>query len=105
MSLQDVFIANLKKFRKERGLSQMKLAERCDTSTSYIGEIEIGVKFPSVTMIEKLAGALHIPAHLLFIEDQAASFAASFEPLIPDEVKAELIQQINTLVNKIIKKY
>jgi transcriptional regulator with XRE-family HTH domain len=105
MSLQEVFIANLKKFRKERGLSQMKLAERCDTSTSYIGEIEIGAKFPSVAMIEKLATALHVPAHLLFMEEPAEIFAGTFQPLIPEEIKTELVNQINTVINKIIKKY
>ncbi|GMO50179.1 MAG: hypothetical protein Ta2B_30820 [Termitinemataceae bacterium] len=31
----------------------MKLAEKCGTAASYIGEIEIGRKFPSVEMIER----------------------------------------------------
>ncbi|GHU79097.1 hypothetical protein FACS189462_4540 [Spirochaetia bacterium] len=56
MSLRDIFIVNLKKFRKSESLSQMKLAEQCHTAASYIGEIEIGRKFPSVEMIEKIAG-------------------------------------------------
>ena len=47
----------------------MKIAELCETSTSYIGEIEIGKKFPSVEMIEKLANALNIKACELFMED------------------------------------
>jgi transcriptional regulator with XRE-family HTH domain len=105
MSLREVFIDNLKKFRKERGLSQMKLAERCGTSTSYIGEIEIGAKFPSVAMIERLAAALRIPAHLLFMQEPAGMEQASFAPLIPEEIKTELANQINTVINKIIKKY
>jgi transcriptional regulator with XRE-family HTH domain len=104
MGLQDVFIANLKKFRDRRGLSQMRLAERCGTSTSYIGEIEIGAKFPSVSMIEKLAGALHIPAYMLFMED-SETFMASFPPLIPEDIKNELAGQISAMVSKIIKKY
>ena len=106
MALQEIFIDNLKKIRKERGLSQMKLAERCGTSTSYIGEIEIGAKFPSVAMIERLADALHIPAHVLFMQEPASMEQASFlPPLIPEEIKTELVHQINTVINKIIKKY
>ena len=44
MSLRDIFIKNLKKFRKEKSYSQMKLAEKGNTSTSYLREIEIGSK-------------------------------------------------------------
>ncbi|GHV25266.1 hypothetical protein FACS189498_3330 [Spirochaetia bacterium] len=73
MSLRDVFIQNLKKIRKSRGLSQMKLAEKCDTAASYIGEIEIGRKFPSVEMIEKIAGTLKVEPYLLFREDRSKS--------------------------------
>ena len=61
MKLRKIFIDNLKKIRKEKKISQ--------TSTSYIGEIEIGKKFPSVEMIEKLANALNIKACELFMED------------------------------------
>jgi transcriptional regulator with XRE-family HTH domain len=70
MGLRDVFIKNLKRSRKAAGLSQMKLAEKCDTAASYIGEIEIGRKFPSVEMVEKIAGALNVEPHLLFKADR-----------------------------------
>jgi transcriptional regulator with XRE-family HTH domain len=66
MRLKSVFIENLRKYRKERGFSQAALAEKCDTSTSYIGQIEIGNRFPSLELIEKLATALQIRPHLLF---------------------------------------
>ena len=69
MKLRKIFIDNLKKIRKEKNISQMKIAELCETSTSYIGEIEIGKKFPSIEMIEKLANALNIKACELFMED------------------------------------
>jgi transcriptional regulator with XRE-family HTH domain len=75
MSLRDIFIQNLKKIRKSQGLSQMKLAEKCDTAASYIGEIEIGRKFPSVEMVEKIAGALKVEPYLLFREDRSKSSA------------------------------
>ena len=71
MKLRKIFIDNLKKIRKEKKISQMKIAELCETSTSYIGEIEIGKKFPSVEMIEKLANALNIKACELFMEDHS----------------------------------
>ena len=73
MTLKDVFIINLKKFRRQKNLSQMKLAEKCNTATSYIGEIEIGRKFPSITMIENLARVLDIEAYRLFVDESEAS--------------------------------
>ncbi|MDR1836545.1 MAG: helix-turn-helix domain-containing protein, partial [Treponema sp.] len=48
MQLRDVFVQNLRKYRRYRGISQMTLAELCGTSTSYIGQIEIGNRFPSL---------------------------------------------------------
>lgn len=70
MNLRSIFIKNLKSFRKEKELSQMKLAELCGTSTSYIGEIEIGKKFPSIEMIEQIAAALHIKPYCLFTDNE-----------------------------------
>lgn len=66
MDLQDVFISNLKRFRKEQYITQEKLAELCNTDTSYIGQIETRRRFPSLSFIEKIAVSLNIPAYLLF---------------------------------------
>jgi transcriptional regulator with XRE-family HTH domain len=66
MTLQQLFIANLKKVRKERGISQMTLSEKCDSNSNYIGQIEMGRRIPSFEKIEKIAFALGIPSHALF---------------------------------------
>ena len=47
----------------------MKLAEMLDTSTSYIGEIEINNKVPSMDMVERIAKALNIEPFRLFLDD------------------------------------
>ena len=69
MEMMKVFIFNMKKYRKKRQLSQMKLAELVDTSTSYIGEIEINNKVPSMEMVEKIAKALDVEPFRLFLDD------------------------------------
>lgn len=66
MSLQDIFIANLRHFRKKRHLTQEKLAELCGTETSYIGQIETKKRFPSLQFIERLAEALQVMPYLLY---------------------------------------
>ena len=45
----------------------MKLAEMCDTATSYIGEIEIGRRFPSIKLIEKISEVLGVEPYRFFI--------------------------------------
>ena len=49
----------------------MKLADKLNTSTSYIGEIEINRKIPSMEMIEKIANALDVEPFRLFIDDES----------------------------------
>jgi transcriptional regulator with XRE-family HTH domain len=44
----------------------MQLAEYCGISPGYVAEIEIGKKFPSVKVIEKIAAILKIEPYVLF---------------------------------------
>ncbi len=67
-NLQVVFANNLKTRRKKAGLTQMALAEQIGVSTSFITEIETNRKAPSFQTIEKIAGALGVPAWTLFCE-------------------------------------
>ncbi len=69
LKLQFLLAANLKKHRTRMGLTQMELAERCNISTSFIGEIEICRKFPSARTLQKLIDALGILPEELFSED------------------------------------
>ena len=68
--MMKVFTFNMKKYRKKRRLSQMKLAEMLNTSTSYIGEIEINSRVPSMDMVERIAKALNIEPFRLFVDDK-----------------------------------
>lgn len=97
MNLRNTFVTNLKKYRKEKHFSQMQLAEKCETSTSYIGEIEIGRKFPSIEMIENICSALEIKPYQLFIEEND-SYIKNINP----ENKRLLIQKIQASIEKII---
>ena len=72
MSLRNIFINNLKFYRKNAHFSQQQLAERCNIATNYLSEIETGKKFPSVEMIETLSKELSVPAYLFFIKSAEA---------------------------------
>jgi transcriptional regulator with XRE-family HTH domain len=65
--LHRVLSANLKALRHRWGFSQAELAERGGVSVSYVGELEVGVKWPSAETLERLAKALYIQPYQLFL--------------------------------------
>ncbi|MDR1986419.1 MAG: helix-turn-helix domain-containing protein [Treponema sp.] len=65
-NIRDLLAQNIKRYRSALGISQAKLAEKVDTSTNYIGLLEIKRKFPSPEMMERLAFALGIDTRELF---------------------------------------
>jgi transcriptional regulator with XRE-family HTH domain len=106
MTLKQVFIQNLKEFRKKERFSQMKLAEYCNTTTSYIGHIETGLKFPSMDMIEKMAEILRIEPYLFFkkrIEQDAGNNTENIYPKLPISMKNEINNEIDLSISKVIK--
>ena len=108
MHLKQIFIHNLKNFRKKANITQMKLAEHCNTAPSYIGEIEIGRKFPSTEMIERIAEALRIEPYHLFRDWTKPGDDSDHEgyyPILPASMKNEIKSQIESSINKIFDKY
>ena len=73
---QKEFISNLKKYRKEAGLSQAKLSELCNVSNGTIGNIECGSSKPSFDLILTLANVLDIHPAMLFSDKPAISDGA-----------------------------
>ncbi|MDR2377039.1 MAG: helix-turn-helix transcriptional regulator [Treponema sp.] len=73
--IRDLLAQNIKKYRSALGLSQAKLAEKVDTSTNYIGLLEIKRKFPSPEMMERLASALGIDTTELFHKELSSKEA------------------------------
>lgn len=51
---------NIRKYRRIADLTQEQLAEECDCSTSYIGQIENARSKPSVEALVNIANALGV---------------------------------------------
>jgi len=98
VTFQEVFIINLKNLRKNHGLSQAKLAELCESSQKYIAEIEVGKKFPSPVMIERIASALNIESYYLFQKRQEDGRALT--PLQRQELAAKLHEAASKIVSR-----
>jgi DNA-binding XRE family transcriptional regulator len=64
--LREVFATNLRRIRNARGLSQDDLAYDAGISRSYLSQLEKGVFYASLKIMEKLALALEVePAEFL----------------------------------------
>jgi transcriptional regulator with XRE-family HTH domain len=60
------FATNLRRIRKEHGLSQERLAHAADLNMTHVAKIERTEREPGVRTIAKLCVALHISAADLF---------------------------------------
>jgi len=100
MTFQELFIINLKDFRKIRKISQSRLAELCKSTQAYIAEIEVGKKFPAPTMIERIATALDIESYCLF-QDKAIADGRTLTP----SQRQEITHKLHEAASKIVDQY
>jgi transcriptional regulator with XRE-family HTH domain len=91
-NIRKLLALNIKAFRKEKGLSQSKLAEQIETATHYIAMIEGEKSFPSPEMIERIAIALG--------KDSADLFAIT---PIQHEWREIILVDIENLINQRLK--
>ena len=64
--LRAAFGRRVRELRRERGLSQEKLAERAGVHMTYISGIERGLRNPSLVNIGRIADALGVRVADLF---------------------------------------
>lgn len=65
---------NIRDARKEKGLSQDKLAKRCGISTSTLSLYENSKKTPNLITAGKIAGGLNVSIDRLCYGDESISF-------------------------------
>lgn len=68
--LQRVVGRNVKASRKRLELTQVELAERAGMSGSFIGEVEAGYKYPSASVVERIAEELGMRPYQLFLDEE-----------------------------------
>ncbi|PIX91964.1 XRE family transcriptional regulator [Candidatus Kuenenbacteria bacterium CG_4_10_14_3_um_filter_39_14] len=59
------FGKKLKSLRKQKKLSQVKLADRLGVHPTYISSLERGLRNPSLKVIDRIASALEINREIL----------------------------------------
>jgi transcriptional regulator with XRE-family HTH domain len=58
-ALRRILGANVRRLRRERGLSQEELAFEAEIDRTYVSQIERGVINPSLLVLYKIGRALH----------------------------------------------
>jgi transcriptional regulator with XRE-family HTH domain len=101
--VQEILATNVKITRNRLGLSQARLAEICELSTSFIGEIELGKKFPSAQNFERLSEALGLRPYQLLYEKEEWTIYDKYDNIA--DMKTEFKEKINLLVEDIIRKH
>ena len=68
INTEKMFRENIRKYRKAKGYTQVKLAMLADLSQDYMSEIERGKASPSLKKIIRISTALEVEPYKLFIE-------------------------------------
>jgi len=96
-SIMEIFAYNLKKYRRDRGISQAKLAEKVDVSTHHIAMIEIARNYPALDLVERIANVFDIEVYKLFINPLSA-------PEEMEKLFQTVAKNINNVVSEAIEK-
>ena len=95
--LRKILGENMKAYRTELGYSQARLAELVNTATNYINQIETGKRFPTDTMLEKIAFALKRRAYELF-------FIGNYEKKVEKDWQTQLLIDLEHFIHTRIAK-
>ena len=89
MQLTSLFAATFKHYRDELGISQGEIAANAGLDRTYISQLERGIKSPTLTTLEKIAGCLNIDAQSLLRKPNEAK-----RPRFPSNYHVSDIRQI-----------
>lgn len=66
METKELLGLKIKELRKQKKLTQEKLAEILDLDIGYISKLEVGRNFPTIGTLERIANALEVELYELF---------------------------------------
>ena len=102
--IRTVFIANLRYFRKQKGLTQTMLSVPLDKGMNYVASIENGQSFPPPETIDQIAQILGIKPSKLFDENASMeNIQNNSRKEFVEEVTAELEKRISKSIRKEMK--
>ena len=98
--LQTRVIQNIRALRKKAGLSQERLADKADISRQMMNDIEGRRRWLTKKTLVKLANALEVDVHELFIPSAKENEKTQG---IYDTITQEVVLQVKEAVDKALK--
>lgn len=87
MQTKELLGLKIKELRKQKKITQEKLAEILNLDIGYISKLEVGRNFPTIGTLEKIADVLDIELYELF----------QFTPAKEKDFKSEIIKIYDNL--------
>lgn len=91
--IQELFIKNLRFYRKKKNFTQLAFSERIDLSPNYLNAVENGKNFPSPEVLQKIADGLEILPYELFLEN-VSDDKKRFDTQLSNKIIQDLKSQI-----------
>lgn len=100
--LQSRVITNIKSLRKERGLSQEKLADKADISRQMMNDIEGKRRWLTKSTLVKICNALEVDAYQLFIP--VVSESSNVESIY-ELISKEVVSKVKIAIDEALKTF
>lgn len=102
---KNILGSRIRSARKEKGFTQELLAEKADISLAYMGEIERGVKYPSMNVFIKLVEVLDVSADYLMRDKLETGKVHVFNDITRkmEHLKPKQVNAISELIDVYIK--
>lgn len=104
--IQEVFISNLRYFRKTKGFTQLSFSEAIGLSPNYLNAVEKGKNFPSPEVLQRIIDVLRILPFELFLENHSTTMDKDIQNIskIIQDLQLEINNKIDEFLNDTIKK-
>ena len=99
--IRKILARNIKSFREHRLWSQADLAGNSDISIPFLSEIERGNKWPFPDTLGRIAKALNVQVHELFLEKNLSDGERDFTTMVVNEI----LTSQKTVIDRISRKY
>lgn len=98
--VREVFSNNLKRLRKQRGLSQLKLANELQMAMTFINDIENCKKWVSPETLAKFSTFFNVPVADLFLEEKKSKQKQeNFVKIISEELHQAIEKTVKRFEN------
>ncbi|MDR0908745.1 MAG: helix-turn-helix domain-containing protein [Spirochaetaceae bacterium] len=101
MEIKEVFGRNVRFYRKNRQLSQERLAEILGITNNHLSNIETGNCFVSGELLEKLSASLGVSASALFYNAKPEAGDANLPTKIDEIIDEEVTRAVTAIKTRI----